>query len=69
MKELKNSLEEKINDITMNKNKKNSIKITISSNYDKRDKNLLFLEKIKARRERSIRHSNVLNICKNNIIM
>ena len=40
MKELKNSLEEKINDITMNKNKKNSIKITISSNYDKRDKNL-----------------------------
>ena len=56
MKELKNSLEEKLNDITRNNNKKNSIKRTISAYYDKRDKNPIFLEKIKTRRERSIRH-------------
>ena len=42
MKELKNSLEEKLNDITRNKNKKNSIKRTISAYYDKRDKNPIF---------------------------
>ena len=65
-KKLKNSLEEKINDVTRNKNKKNSIKRTISAYYDKRDKNSLFLEKVKTRRENSIRHSNILNIDKNN---
>ena len=66
MKELKNSLEEKLNDITRNKNKKNSIKRTISAYYDKRDKNPIFLEKIKTRRERSIRYNNILNVDKNN---
>jgi hypothetical protein len=66
MKELKNSLEEKLNDITRNKNKKNSIKRTISAYYDKREKNPIFLEKIKTRRERSIRHNNILNVDKNN---
>ena len=65
-KKMKNSLEEKITDVTRNKNKKNSIKRTISAYYDKRDKNSLFLEKIKTRRENSIRHSNILNIDKNN---
>ena len=66
MKELKNSLEEKISDATRNKNKKNSIKRTISAFYNKRDKNSLFLENIKTRREKSIRHSKYLNIDNNN---
>ena len=64
MKELKNSLEGKISDITRNKNKKNGIKRTISAFYDKKDKNSIFLERIKTRRERSFRHNN-FNIDKN----
>ena len=65
MKELRNSLEEKIGDITRNKNKKNRIKRTISAFYDKRDNNQMYLEKIKTRRERSFRHNNFYNIDKN----
>ena len=38
MKELKNSIEDKIIEITRNKNKKNGIKRTISAFYDKSDK-------------------------------
>ena len=47
IKELGNSLEEKISDITRNKNKKNGIKRTISAFYDKADKYSIFLEKVK----------------------
>jgi len=65
MKELRNSLEEKIGDITRNKNKKNRIKRTISAFYDKRDNNPMYFEKIKTRRERSFRHNNFYNIDKN----
>ena len=66
IKELKNSLEEKISDIARNKNKKNGIKRTISAFYDKRDKNTIFIEKIKTRRERSFRRKNFYNFDKNN---
>ena len=66
MKELRNSLEEKLNEINRNKNKKNCIKRTISAYYDKRDKNSIFIEKIKTKRERSFRHNNFCSIDKNN---
>ena len=68
MKELRNSLEEKIGDITRNKSKKSRIKRTISAFYDKKDKNSMYLEKIKTRRERSFRHNNLYNIDKNKIL-
>ena len=66
IKELGNSLEEKISDITRNKNKKNGIKRTISAFYDKADKYSIFLEKVKTRREKSFRHNNFSKIDKNN---
>ena len=66
MKDFRNSLEEKLTDVTRNKNKKNSIKRTISAFYDKRDKSSFFIEKLKTRRESSFRHNNFYNIDKNN---
>ena len=67
MKEIKKALEEKLGDITRNKNKKNTIKRTISAYFDKKDyKSSLFLDKIKTGRESSFRHNNFYNIDKNN---
>jgi hypothetical protein len=66
IKEFGNSLEEKINEITRNKNKRNGIKRTISAFYDKMDKYSIFLEKFKTRRENSFRHNNFYKIDKNN---
>lgn len=68
MKELKNSIEDKIIEITRNKNKKNGIKRTISAFYDKSDKYSMFLDKIKTKRENSFRHKNFCSIDKNNSI-
>ena len=66
IKEFGNSLEEKISEITRNKNKRNGIKRTISAFYDKMDKYSIFLEKFKTRRENSFRHNNFYKIDKNN---
>ena len=69
MKEIKKGLEEKVRDITRNKNKKNTIKRTISAYYDTKDyKSSIFLEKTKTGRESSFRHKNFYNIDKNNSI-
>ena len=63
MKELKNSLEDKMSDNT--RNKKNSIRRTISAFYDKKDKSSIFQEKIKTKRENSFKHKNIYNLDKN----
>ena len=64
MKELKNSLDGKLSDIT--RNKKNSIRRTISAFYDKKDKSSIFQEKIRTKREHSFKNNNLYSIDKNN---
>ena len=59
MKDIKKIIDEKLNEIT--RNKRYNIKRTISAVYEKKEKSPFFNEKIKTKREPSLRYNNIFD--------